>query len=163
MGPLGQVGLGLGCRLFCGIERSISGVQQTLSEASQRVGQMIGAVIAQRSRRIRVLPQELFRTIQPPGEFLFACLSVRPDPVHQTMSPSIRRSPMTIILHKGRSSRDSRSRRMRKRPDYLPSRLVLPLALVGDLAQQVVLGPGEVGHLDDQLRPHPVHARQLEP
>ena len=51
---------------------------------------------------------------------------------------------------------------MRNRPYDLPRWLVLPLPLIGHLPQQVVFRPGEVGHFHDHLRPHPVHARQLE-
>jgi hypothetical protein len=52
--------------------------------------------------------------------------------------------------------------RVRNPPNDLPSRLVLPLALIGDLSQQVVLGPGQVGHLDDDLRPNPMNLGKLE-
>jgi hypothetical protein len=48
------------------------------------------------------------------------------------------------------------------RSNYLCGRFVFALGLIGHLLQQVVLGPGQVGDLHDQLRPHPVHARQLE-
>jgi len=51
---------------------------------------------------------------------------------------------------------------MRNGPHHLTRRLVLALALIRDLPQQVILGPGEVGHLNDHLWPHPMHARQLE-
>jgi hypothetical protein len=40
---------------------------------------------------------------------------------------------------------------VRNRPHDLLGRLVLPLPLIGDLPQEVVLGPGEVGHFHDQL------------
>jgi hypothetical protein len=53
--------------LFRSIERSISGVQQTLRHASQRVSQMIGTVIPQRPERLHVLSQELFCPIQLPS------------------------------------------------------------------------------------------------
>ena len=46
-------------------------------------------------------------------------------------------------------------RRMRYRLQYLSRWLVLPLALIRHLPQQIVLGPGEVGHFDDHLWPHP--------
>jgi hypothetical protein len=51
---------------------------------------------------------------------------------------------------------------MRNRPNHLPRRLVLPLAPVRHLPQQVVFGPGQISHFHDHLWPHPVHARQLE-
>jgi hypothetical protein len=54
------------------------------------------------------------------------------------------------------------SQRMRNRPYHLARRLVLALPLIRDLPQQIVLGPSQVGHFHDYLRPHPVHARQLE-
>ena len=35
---------------------------------------------------------------------------------------------------------------MRNRPDHLFRRLVLPLALIGNLPQEIVLGPRQVGY-----------------
>jgi hypothetical protein len=51
---------------------------------------------------------------------------------------------------------------MRCRPHDLPRRLILSLSLVRDLPKQVVFGPSEICRLNDDNRPHPVHARQLE-
>ena len=44
------------------------------------------------------------------------------------------------------------SRQMWARPHHLSRRLVLPLALIRHLPQQIVLGPGEIGHFHDHLR-----------
>jgi hypothetical protein len=63
-GPLDHVRLSLGRRPFCSIERSIGGIQQALCQGSQRVGQMVGASVAQRSRSVFVLPQQIFSAIQ---------------------------------------------------------------------------------------------------
>jgi hypothetical protein len=51
---------------------------------------------------------------------------------------------------------------MRNRPHDLARRFVLALPLIRHLPQQVVFGPRQVGHLHDQLGPHPVHARQFQ-
>jgi hypothetical protein len=48
--------------------------------------------------------------------------------------------------------------RTRDRAAHLGRRLVLAQPLIDDLAQQVVIGPGEELHLGNQLGPHPMHA-----
>jgi hypothetical protein len=40
--------------------------------------------------------------------------------------------------------------------------LVLPQALVNDLSEQAVTGPFQIRDLGDQLRPHPMDAREHE-
>ena len=140
--PPDHVRLSLGCRLFGSIERSISGVQQALSQGSKGVGQMIGALIAQRSRRIHVLSQELFRAIQPPGEFLFACLSVRPNSVHQTVPPGIGVSRRDHHAPQGRpltAAFPIEADAEQVAPP--PSPPILSLPLIGDLLQYIVFRP----------------------
>jgi hypothetical protein len=52
--------------------------------------------------------------------------------------------------------------RMRHRTAHLGRRLVLTQAFVNNLAQQVVVGPGEILDLGDQFGPHPMHAAEDE-
>jgi len=52
------------------------------------------------------------------------------------------------------------SARMRHRAPHLGRRLVLAQSLIDDLAQQIVVGPGQKLDLGHQLRPHPMHAAE---
>ena len=49
-------------------------------------------------------------------------------------------------------------RRIRHRASHLARRLVVADALVDDLPQQALLGPGEVLHFNHKLGPYPMHA-----
>jgi hypothetical protein len=49
---------------------------------------------------------------------------------------------------------------VRRLPAHLGRRLVLAQTLVNHLAQQIVVGPGEIFHLNDQLGPYPMHAAE---
>jgi hypothetical protein len=51
---------------------------------------------------------------------------------------------------------------MRHLTTHLGHRLVLAQSLINDLAQQVVVGPGEIFDLGDELGPHPMHAAENE-
>lgn len=51
---------------------------------------------------------------------------------------------------------------MRNGSHYFPCGFVFSLSLVGHLAQQVILRPGEVSRFHDQFRAHPVHAGKFE-
>jgi hypothetical protein len=42
-------------------------------------------------------------------------------------------------------------------PHYLPGRLIFTLALIRDGPHKATLCPGQVCHLYNDLRPHPVH------
>lgn len=44
----------------------------------------------------------------------------------------------------------------------LPGRLLLSLALIRDLPQEVVVRPRQICHLDNDLRAHPVNARERQ-
>ena len=46
--------------------------------------------------------------------------------------------------------------------DHLACRLVFPLALIVTCRSRFVVGPCQIGHFHDNLRPHPMHARQLD-
>src|SRR5271163_4266273 len=46
---------------------------------------------------------------------------------------------------------------MRHRTAHLTRRLVLAQTLVDDLTQQIVVGPGQIFHLGDDLGTHPMH------
>src|SRR5437764_455645 len=50
--------------------------------------------------------------------------------------------------------------RVRYRTADVSSGLVLAQAFIDNLAQKIVLGPGEVFHFRDQFRPHPVDSGQ---
>src|ERR1700730_12467016 len=52
--------------------------------------------------------------------------------------------------------------RMWRRPAHLGRGLVLAQTLIDHLPQQVVVGPGEIFHLGDQLGPDPMHAAEDE-
>src|SRR5215472_13754965 len=45
---------------------------------------------------------------------------------------------------------------------HIGGRLILAQAFIDDLAQQIVAGPGEIFHLNDELGPYPMHAAELE-
>jgi hypothetical protein len=47
-------------------------------------------------------------------------------------------------------------------PHHVPGRLVFTDAVEDHLAEQVVVSPGQVGDLDDHLRPDPMHAGEDE-
>jgi hypothetical protein len=49
---------------------------------------------------------------------------------------------------------------MRRLAAHLGRRLVLAEALVNHLAQEIVVGPGEIFDLGNQLGPHPMHAAE---
>ena len=51
---------------------------------------------------------------------------------------------------------------MRHQVPHLRCRLVLAQTLIDDLAQQIVIRPGQKFHLGDELGPHPMHAAQNE-
>jgi hypothetical protein len=51
---------------------------------------------------------------------------------------------------------------IRNGPNYIASRLVLSNAVKDYMAKEVVVRPGQVGDLDNHLRPDPMHARQNE-
>ena len=48
--------------------------------------------------------------------------------------------------------------RVLRRPSHLGRRLILPQTFINDLPQQIVVGPGEVFDLGDELGPDPMHA-----
>src|SRR4051794_793359 len=52
--------------------------------------------------------------------------------------------------------------RMRHRTLHFGRRLVLAQALIDDLAQQIVIGPGQELYLGHELGPHPMHAAEHE-
>ena len=49
---------------------------------------------------------------------------------------------------------------MRHRTAHFGRRLVLAQTLVSHLAQQIVVGPGEIFDFRDKLGPHPMHAAE---
>jgi hypothetical protein len=51
---------------------------------------------------------------------------------------------------------------VRHRTADVARRLVLAQALVHDLTQKVVVGPGQKLDLGDQLGPHPMHERNIK-
>jgi hypothetical protein len=50
--------------------------------------------------------------------------------------------------------------RMRHRPARFGRRLILAQTFLDDLAQQIVIGPGQELDLGHQLGPHPMHAAE---
>jgi hypothetical protein len=52
--------------------------------------------------------------------------------------------------------------RMRHRAAHLDGRLVVTQALINDLTQEVVVGPGQEFDFGDKLGPHPMHAAEHE-
>src|SRR5918993_5772606 len=71
---------------------------------------------------------------------------------HIRAHPSRAALPRAALLFKRQLPRGLG--RMGNTPHDLAQGLVLARALVGDLAQEVVLGPGEVDHFHDHLWPH---------
>ena len=61
-------------------------------------------------------------------------------------------------LHRSSFRTSDGCRRMRDWPNHLPRRFVLSQTLIRHLPQQVIFGPRQVGHFDDQARSYPVHA-----
>jgi hypothetical protein len=49
---------------------------------------------------------------------------------------------------------------MRHRPAHFGRRLILAQTFVDDLAQQIVIGPGQELDLGHQLGSHPMHAAE---